>query len=74
IKSLLIQGRPLDEKKTYNVATTSYLVTGGDNMVFFKNATEVVETDYFVRNAIIDYFKKVDTIVPKIDDRFIKME
>jgi hypothetical protein len=26
-----------------------------------------------IRNAMIDYFKKVDTLKAKVDDRFIKI-
>lgn len=67
-----INGRPFDENRTYFVATNDYLVQGGDDMGFFKNRTSVTNLDYLVRNAIIDYFKKVDTITTTVDDRFIE--
>jgi 2',3'-cyclic-nucleotide 2'-phosphodiesterase (5'-nucleotidase family) len=70
IRSCKIQGQPLDKNRTYYVATSDYLVSGGDNMGFFKNNTSITDTDYLIRNAIIDYFKKVDTLAPKVDDRF----
>ncbi|WP_149276030.1 5'-nucleotidase C-terminal domain-containing protein [Pareuzebyella sediminis] len=73
LNSLMIQGKPLDLTRTYNVATSNYLVTGGDNMTFFKKAKSIMDTDYFIRNAIIDYFKKVDTLSTVVDDRFIKL-
>jgi len=60
----------LNPERTYNVATSDYLVSGGDNMGFFKNNTSVTNTDYLIRNAMIDYFKKVDTLAPKVDNRF----
>ena len=65
-----IKGMPLASKRTYYVATSDYLVSGGDNMGFFKNNTSVTDTDYLIRNAMIDYFKKVDTLAPKVDNRF----
>ena len=74
IQSLIIQGQPLDENKTYYVATSNYLVNGGDSMVFFKDAVAVTNTDYLIRNAMIDYFKKTDTLRPIIDNRFIKLK
>lgn len=74
VVSIHIQGKPLDKNHTYNVATSNYLVTGGDHMVFFKNAKSFVDTDYLIRNAMIDYFKKVDTVAPVVDNRFIKIE
>ncbi len=74
LRSVSIQGKPFDENRTYFVATSSYLVEGGDNMGFFKNGLDYTDTNYLVRNAIIDYFKKVDTIVSTLDNRFIKLD
>ena len=73
LKTLKIQGEPFDVKRTYFVATSNYLVTGGDNMGFFKNVLTATDTDYLIRNAMIDYFKKVDTLKPIVDDRFYKL-
>ncbi len=72
--SVNIGGRPFDENRSYYVATSDYLVNGGDNMKFFKDGLEVAETQYLVRNAMIDYFKKNDTIITEVDDRFIRLE
>lgn len=62
IKSLTVNGQSLDEAKTYYVATSDYLSNGGDKMDFFKKAVQSFEMDYKLRNLMIDYFKKVDTI------------
>jgi 2',3'-cyclic-nucleotide 2'-phosphodiesterase (5'-nucleotidase family) len=70
LRYVKIKGMPLDSERTYYVATSDYLVSGGDNMGFFKNNTSVTDTDYLIRNAMIDYFKKVDTLAPKVDNRF----
>jgi len=69
----VINGQPFDEKRTYFVASNDYLVQGGDDMGFFKNRTSIINTDYLVRNAIIDYFKKMDTITSTVDNRFIQL-
>lgn len=69
IKKVSIQNEPLDKSKTYTVATSDYLYSGGDNMSFFKEAP-MVKIDYKIRNATIDYFKKVDTIKFERDSRF----
>lgn len=75
VKSVKIQGKPLNETETYHVATSNYLLNGGDRMGgFFKGAVKSVNTDYLIRNAMIDYFEKVDTVAPKVDDRFIKLK
>jgi len=73
LQSVNINGAPFDENSTYNVATSNYLVEGGDNMGFFKDGLNITETNYLIRNAMIDYFEKVDTIAPIVDDRFMKL-
>lgn len=71
---ILIQGEPLDKNKTYQVATSDYLYKGGDHFNFFKMADTVASTDYLLRNTLIDYFKKVDTLRAEADNRFIKVD
>lgn len=73
LQSVNVNGEPFDENRNYFVATSDYLVQGGDNMGFFKNKTDVHFMDYMVRNALIDYFTKVDTLTSQVDDRFIKL-
>lgn len=70
LQYLNVGGRPFDETRNYFIATSNYLVTGGDNMGFFTDGLSFTETDYLIRNALIDYFKKVDTIAPRVDNRF----
>ncbi|MEJ6791425.1 MAG: 5'-nucleotidase [Lacinutrix sp.] len=70
ISEALIQGKPIVKDHTYYIATNDYLYNGGDRMRFFKPNDSVYYLDYKIRNAMIDYFKKVDTISPKIDNRF----
>lgn len=72
VTSAKIKGEEIDEDKTYFVATSDYLQQGGDNMSFFKDPIELYKVDYKLRNAIIDYFKKVDTLKVEKDNRFIR--
>ncbi|MGV6831312.1 MAG: 5'-nucleotidase C-terminal domain-containing protein [bacterium] len=67
-----INDLPIDPEKTYHIATNDYLYFGGDNMKFFQRG-KMIPLDYKIRNAMIDYFKKYDTIQPKRDDRFLKI-
>jgi len=73
IESALINGKPIDNERLYYVATSDYLFNGGDNMIFFKANDTVYDLNYKIRNVLIDYFKKTDTISPVIDDRFIQL-
>lgn len=64
-----IQGQPFDENRNYHVASSDYLVNGGPSVGFFDQIVSRTATDYLLRSAIIDYFKKVDTIQAVADDR-----
>lgn len=74
LKSIKIQGKPLDTKRNYYVATSDYLVSGGDHMLFFKDALNINTMNYLIRNAMIDYFKKVDTLSAHVDNRFVRLK
>lgn len=66
-----INGKKIASEKYYNVLTNDYLFNGGDGMDFFQARDTVYVLNYKVRNALMDYFMKTDTINPKIDNRFI---
>ena len=68
--NLTINKQPIEDSKTYFVLTSDYLQNGGDHMNFFKNPVSIVNLDYKLRNAIIDYLKETDTIHVKLDGRF----
>ncbi|APZ47443.1 UDP-sugar hydrolase [Polaribacter reichenbachii] len=67
--TLKINGKPFDKSKSYSVLTTDYLQSGGDRMNFFKNPLKLTVLDYKMRDCIIDYFQKVDTLKTGIDNR-----
>ncbi|RBW62426.1 UDP-sugar hydrolase [Tenacibaculum sp. E3R01] len=69
--SLKINGEIFDKNKTYSVLTSDFLQGGGDKMIFFKNPKKLTKLNYKVRDAIINYFKKVDTLKTSIDNRII---
>ena len=71
IKSLSVNGKSLEDSKIYYVATSDYLSNGGDNMIFFKKAVKSYDMNYKLRNLMIDYFKKVDTIPVITNERII---
>ena len=73
INRIEINGKPVEDDKTYYVATSDYLSNGGDNMTFFKESTIKFDMEYKLRNMLIDYFKKTDTL-PVITDEKIILE
>ncbi|MGO3689980.1 MAG: 5'-nucleotidase C-terminal domain-containing protein [Psychroflexus halocasei] len=70
LASYEVQGDKINDDQTYHVATSDYLVTGGDHMNFFKKAKKVTVLDYKLRCLLVDYFKSKDTIDISSDDRF----
>jgi 2',3'-cyclic-nucleotide 2'-phosphodiesterase (5'-nucleotidase family) len=73
IVTATIDGKPIDETKTYYVATNDYLSNGGDRMTFFQPNDSLYVLNYKIRNVLIDYFNKKDTLNPKRDNRFIQL-
>lgn len=69
--SFKINGKEFDSKATYNVLTSDYLQHGGSGMNFFKAPKKLTKLDLKLRDAILDYFKKVDTLKATIDNRVI---
>lgn len=69
-----INNEPINAERTYFVATVDYLFEGGGNMTFFNKSDSLYNLNYKMRNLLIDYFKKIDTLNPVIDDRFIQIK
>ena len=70
-RSVSVNGKELELDKIYYVATSVYLVNGGDNMNFFLKHTQLFDLDYKIRNILIDYFKAVDVIEASAKPRII---
>lgn len=62
IKKIEINGKPLDNNRTYFVATNDYLMNGGDYMTFFTKSVSTYDLNYLMRNMTIDFFKKHDPL------------
>lgn len=74
IANATISQKPIDVSKSYHIATTDFLANGGDHMDFFKNPISTTDIDYLLRNEIIDYFIKNDTIKASVDQRFTQLK
>lgn len=72
-ENIIIKGEPFESTKNYYILTHDYLQHGGDNMSFFKEPVSLFSTQYKVRDALIDYLVKIDTIHAQIDGRFVKI-
>ena len=66
IESLTIEGKPLDEEATYRVVTVDYLAEGNDGMQALTQATQYTDSNIILRNAMIEYIKKLTAENKKI--------
>lgn len=69
-QDVLINNIPFDESRSYYVLTSDYLQEGGDDMSFFNKPISLQKTNYKIRNVLIDYFTKTDTVKTSLDQRF----
>jgi 5'-nucleotidase len=68
---ILIDGKPIEDGRTYFVATSNYLQKGGDSMNFFLNPESLYDSDVLIRDAITEYFQQQDTLKAQLDDRIV---
>lgn len=62
--SATINGKPIDPKAKYRIATLDYVAQGNDQMVAFKDKTDEVSPQEYennVRFIIIDYFREKES-------------
>ena len=59
VESALVGGKPVDPKKTYGVATSDFLLDGGDGLTIGKNARELIVTDKYIIDAILPYARRL---------------
>ncbi len=57
-QNILINNKPIDDTKTYNLVTNDYVAKGGDTMSMLNDNVGFLDTGVTVRDAIIAYFKK----------------
>ena len=69
--NVLINGKPIKKDRTYFVATSNYLQKGGDGMIFFSEPESLFNSNFLIRDAIVDYFKSKDTLRANLDNRVI---
>jgi 5'-nucleotidase/UDP-sugar diphosphatase len=79
VKALIISGKPvdfLDAAKYYKVSTVNYLAAGSCNFndggVSLWPLNQIVDdTQYYVRDAVIDYVTAMGTVSPAIEGRLL---
>lgn len=70
--SIEINGQKFDKNKNYTVVTNDYLQKGGDQMNFLANPVKMEMMDAKLRDLMMQYFEKHDTINVNLDQRILK--
>jgi len=68
---VLINGKSIQKNRTYFIATSNYLQKGGDGMIFFSEPESLFDSNFLIRDAIVDYFESKDTLRANLDNRVI---
>ena len=67
VTSAKLNGKKIDPKKTYKMATIDYLANGGDYMESFKNARRLFVDEVKYGDHIINYVRSLTAAGKKID-------
>ena len=57
LTSVLIGGEPLEDDKTYGVATISFLLDGGDSLTLSEGASGICIYDMYVADAVLEHLQ-----------------
>jgi 2',3'-cyclic-nucleotide 2'-phosphodiesterase (5'-nucleotidase family) len=73
VKSVKINGQPLDPAKTYKLATNDFVARGGDGYRAFANAKSLinVSASQLMASQVIDYVAKAGKVAPKVEGRVV---
>src|SRR5690606_17080949 len=70
-RDVLINGKPIDPSKTYNIATNDYIANGGDNCDFLIDAPRT-STGLLVRDVLIQNLRRKVNLNPDFELRIKK--
>lgn len=76
VLSVAVGGRPLDPAATYRVATSNYLMAGGDGYAALKRGRAVVDAGGgpLVATVVMDYITRRGTVAPAVEGRIVEVK
>ena len=69
IQSVEVNGQPLDETKTYKLATNDFLLKGGDGYTMLGTGAGPDSGDRLMANDVIDEVTKLGTVQSAVEGR-----
>jgi 2',3'-cyclic-nucleotide 2'-phosphodiesterase (5'-nucleotidase family) len=73
VKSVKVNGEPLDPARTYKVATNDFMARGGDGYRAFTEGKQLVDVSasQLMAGQVITYVAKAGKVAPKIEGRVV---
>ncbi len=71
VVKVYIGGEPIDENKTYTLATNDFLAAGGDDYAVFEQAPKIDEHELNDQQMFIRYIQENSPIYPKVEGRIV---
>jgi 5'-nucleotidase / UDP-sugar diphosphatase len=70
-----VGGAPLDEAKTYKLATNDFMGKGGDNYTMFVGKKRLIDDNAsaFMATEVMDYIAEQKTVSPKVEGRIVRL-
>ncbi len=73
VKSVMVNGQPLDPAKTYKLATNDFMARGGDGYRAFADAKQLVDVSasQLMASQVSDYVTTAGKVSPKVEGRVV---
>jgi 2',3'-cyclic-nucleotide 2'-phosphodiesterase (5'-nucleotidase family) len=73
VKSVKVNGQPLDPAKTYKLATNDFVGRGGDGYRSLIGAKSLIDVaaSQLMASQVIDYVTKAGKVAPKVEGRIV---
>lgn len=73
ISDVTIGGKPIDESRTYRIATNDYMAKGGDGYTVFTTSIDTYNTSMLISTVVIEYAATLKNAVTPTTDGRIKV-
>ena len=76
VVKVTVNGQPLNEKKTYTMASTGYIADGGDGYVMFKSGKRLIAHESASLDALIvtNAIQAAGEIAPQVEGRIKRLD
>ena len=74
ITQIFLNGEPLDLAATYKVGANSFLASGGDNFITFRQGVGKADTGKIDLEAMVDYFQTFGSATPDYAQRAVGVD